>query len=169
VVSTEALAGTMTKAGKGLNRGMEMLTGTVSMNHRFVVRIDHAPYDLGAWQTASGLSVKWSRCEYRTGVPGNRVTIWPGAVQTYANVKLARAACSDSASVQDWLAKTATKPKSYSGVIQLMDWLGFPVVEWEFDCFFPVGWDVSAFNASDGKPAIETLELAHTGFLSASK
>jgi phage tail-like protein len=162
-------AGRTMTGGTGPNRGTAMSTGAVSMNHRFVVRIDHQPYDLGTWQTASGLSVKWARCEYRTGAPGNRVVIWPGAIQTYNNVKLARAACSESETVQRWLAKTATQPESYSGAIQLTDWRGDPMVQWVFDCLFPVGWEISGFNASDGKPAIETLELAHTGFLRTSK
>jgi phage tail-like protein len=151
-------------AGK-LNLGMEMLTGQVSMNHRFVVRIDRSAYDLGTWQTASGLSVKWAKCEYRPGDQGNSVWIWPGGT-TYTNIKLARAACSDSAIVQEWLAKNSTEPAPLSGAIQLMDWLGFKVVEWTLRCFFPVGWDITGFNAADGKPAIESLELAHTGFLS---
>lgn len=163
-----SFGGAASKIGKGAgkaNLGMEMLTGSVSMNHHFVVRIDRSSYDLGSWQSASGLSVKWTRCEYRTGDQGNQVWIWPGATQSYSNIKLSRAACSDSETVQQWLAATSAKPEPYSGAVQLMDWLGFKVVEWVFTCLFPVGWDISGFNAADGKPAIESLELAHTGFL----
>lgn len=150
-----------------LNRGMEMLTGVVSMNHRFVVRIDKSAYDLGSWSSVSGLSVKWTKCEYRVGDQGNEQWIWPGTT-TYTNIKLARAACSDSEIVQDWLAANSKKPAPLSGAIQLMDWIGFKVVEWQLSCFFPVGWDIGGFSAAEGKPAIETLELAHTGFLADS-
>jgi phage tail-like protein len=151
-------------AGK-LNVGMEMLTGSVSMNHHFVVRIDKSSYDLGTWQSASGLSVKWNKCEYRPSEQGNTLYVWPGQI-SYSNIKLARAACSDSETVQEWLAKNAMKPKPLTGAIQLMDWLGFKVVEWTLRAFVPVGWEIGGFNATDGKPAIESLELAHTGFLS---
>jgi phage tail-like protein len=163
--SLAGAAGALAKGAGKLNVGMEMLTGQVSMNHRFVVRIDRSTYDLGTWQTASGLSVKWAKSEYRPGDQGNSVWIWPGAT-TYSNIKLSRAACSDSGIVQDWLSTNATAPAPLSGAIQLMDWLGFKVVEWTLRSFFPVGWDISGFNAAEGKPAIESLELAHTGFLS---
>lgn len=153
------------QAGRKLNVGMEMLTNSVSMNHHFVVQIDKSSYDLGTWQSASGLSVKWTKCEYRPSEQGNTLYVWPGPI-SYSNIKLARAACSDSETVQEWLAKNAMKPKPLTGAIQLMDWLGFKVVEWTLRAFVPVGWEIGGFNATDGKPAIESLELAHTGFLS---
>lgn len=151
-------------AGK-LNVGMEMLTGTVSMNHHFVVRIDKSSYDLGTWQSASGLSVKWTKCEYRPGDQGNTLYVLPGQI-SYTDIKLSRAACSDSETVQEWLAANAKKPAPLSGAVQLMDWLGFKVVEWTLRAFVPVGWDIGGFSATDGKPAMESLTLAHTGFLS---
>ena len=164
MVSIVGAASAVSKGGTKLNKGMEMLTGSVSMNHHFVVRIDKSTYDLGTWQSVSGLSVKWDTCEYRPSELSNTRYLWPGPT-TYTNIKLARAACSDSTTVQQWLAANSTKPAPLSGVIQLMDWLGFQVVQWTLRCFFPVAWDISGFNATDGKPAIESLELAHTGFL----
>ncbi|HEX3786617.1 MAG TPA: phage tail protein [Pseudonocardiaceae bacterium] len=150
--------------GAELSKGIGTLTGAVSMNHRFVVVIDRSTYDLGSWSGASGLSVSWSTCEYRSGDQGNDVWIFPGTTK-YQNIKLQRAACSDSAIVQSWLCATSRTPQPLSGTVQLIDWLGFSVVEWRLTEFFPVGWSITEFDASTGRPVIETLELAHTGFL----
>ncbi len=39
------------------------------------------------------------------------------------------------------------------------------VSTWELRQVIPVKWSVSAFEATSSKVAIETLELAHLGFL----
>jgi phage tail-like protein len=148
-----------------LNTGMELFSGVVSMNHRFAVAIDRSQYDLGSWASASGLSVRWNIAEYKVGDEPNNSWILPGTTK-YENIKLRRAACSDSATVQTWLRSTSRSPQPLSGSVQLIDWLGFPVVEWRLNEFFPVGWSIAEFDASAAKPALETLELAHTGFLS---
>jgi hypothetical protein len=104
----------MVSLGK-LNVGMEMLTGTVSMNHHFVVQIDKSSYDLGTWQSASGLSVKWNKCEYRPGDQGNTLYVLPGQI-SYADIKLSRAACSDSETVQEWLAGAVVRCHPVDGL-----------------------------------------------------
>jgi hypothetical protein len=38
-------------------------------------------------------------------------------------------------------------------------------VVWQLNEFFPIAWSISDFDAEQGKPAIETLELVHGGFL----
>jgi hypothetical protein len=50
-------------------------------------------------------------------------------------------------------------------MIQLVDYQGMPIVQWRLNEFFPIAWSVESFDASGAKPAIETLKLAHTGFL----
>jgi hypothetical protein len=47
----------------------------------------------------------------------------------------------------------------------MLDYLGLPVITWELKQFFPISWAIADFDSTAGKPAIETLELAHTGFL----
>ncbi|HEX5406194.1 MAG TPA: phage tail protein [Pseudonocardiaceae bacterium] len=150
--------------GSSLNAGMEMFSGMVSMNHRFTVSIDRSTYDLGSWASASGLAVRWELCQYHAGDQGNDNWIFPGTTK-YENIKLKRAACSDSAIVQSWLVATSRAAQPLSGTVQLIDWLGFPVVEWRMSEFFPISWKIDDFDASAAKPAMETLEIAHTGFL----
>lgn len=147
-----------------LTKGLEMFTGVVSMNHRFTVAIDKSDYDLGSWAAASGLTVRWDPCTYNSSGRGREYWIFPGNPK-YENIQLKRAACSDSATVQKWLRSTSRSPEAYSGTVQLLDWLGFPVVEWRMNEFFPISWRITEFEAAAGKPALETLELAHTGFL----
>lgn len=135
----------------------------VGMTHHFVVSIDASPYDLGTWARASGLVVNWNPCEHRVG-DSNQFVVLPGTT-TYQNIKLSRAACIDSQTVQDWLAETSSKPAPLSGAITLILMGGVPVVQWRLNEFFPIGWSITDFDADAGKPAIETLDLAHTGFL----
>jgi phage tail-like protein len=136
----------------------------VGMTHRFVVVIDNPTYNLGTWSKVQGLSVSWKRCEYRVGDMWNQFWSLPGNTE-YERIKLSRAACAESQIVQAWLASTSLNPTPLSGIIMLMDWTGMPVIHWTLNQFFPVAWSIDEFDADHGKPAIETLELVHTGFL----
>lgn len=147
------------KAGKGL----EQLTGQVGMSHRYVIEIDKSEYQLGAWTKAAGLGVKWQKHTHR---PGSTTveTIAPGNV-SYTDVSLSRAAGADSETVKRWLASVTLARKPQSGAIILVDFLGLPVVTWELREFFPISWRLTEFDSTGSRPAIETLELAHSGFL----
>jgi hypothetical protein len=46
-----------------------------------------------------------------------------------------------------------------------VDFAGAAMVQWRLSEFFPIAWSVESFDAAGAKPAIETLKLAHTGFL----
>jgi phage tail-like protein len=149
------------KPGKGL----EQLTGQVGMSHRYVIEIDRTEYQLGAWTKAAGLGVKWQKHVYRAG-RSTIETVAPGNI-TYTDVSLSRAVGPDSATVQQWLASVTLHRKPLSGAICLVDFLGLPVVTWELREFFPVGWKLTEFDSTGSRPAIETLELTHSGFLNA--
>lgn len=141
----------------------EFLFDHMSMSHRFRVIIDDPDYDLGTWSKVGGLSVSWTPHHYRCG-ENNDDHVLPG-MRKYANIKLSRAACSDSAIVQKWLVKTTTNYTPLCGVIMMIDFVGMPVVSWELKKFYPISWSISEFDSGSAKTAIETLELAHTGFL----
>jgi phage tail-like protein len=151
---------------------MSQLTSTlataflpVGMAHRFVVSIDYPEYDLGTWSRVSGLQVSWNVCEYRVGDQGNQSWVIPGTTK-YSNIKLSRAACADSQTVQMWLAQTSANPAPLSGAITLvMPTSLIPIAQWRLNEFFPIAWSISDFDADQGKTAIETLELTHGGFL----
>jgi phage tail-like protein len=133
------------------------------MGHRFSILIDNATYDFGTWHKATGLSVDWDKFEYRVG-DSNEVWIVPGNPK-YETIQLTRAACYESNIVQAWLVTTSRYPVPQSGTIMLVDWLGAPIVGWRLSEFFPIGWSITEFSADRGHVALETLKLAHTGFL----
>ncbi|WP_370941876.1 phage tail protein [Amycolatopsis sp. cg5] len=136
-----------------------------SLAHHFLVVIDQGAYDLGSWASASGLAVTWGLCEYRAGDTGNAVWVHPGTTR-YPNVKLSRAACADSETVQRWLAATSNGETPLSGSVQLVDWTNRPIVQWTLKRFFPVGWSIGEFSAiGQSRVVLETLEIVHTGFL----
>ncbi|MCP9213163.1 phage tail protein [Streptomyces cucumeris] len=138
--------------------------GSVSMTHSFTVAIDRCEYELGDWASASGLYVTWPTCEYRSGDNWNHPLVYPGVPQ-YQRVKLSRAACGDSQIVQEWLTETSVRNEPLTGAIALVNWAGVPTVTWELKEFFPVAWGINEFSGADGRVALESLELVHTGFL----
>lgn len=145
------------------NKAAEFLFGQVGMTHRFMVQFDSGQYNLGDWAKVSGLQVQWNKIELRTGAT-NYTWIGPGNT-SYPNIELSRAACSASQTVQSWLQTVSHNNAPQSGVIQMVDFTGMSVVSWQLNEFFPIGWKIVEFDASGSKPAIETLTIAHTGFL----
>lgn len=145
------------------NKVAEFLFDQTSMSHRFRVVIDSSKYDLGSWTKASGLSVSWAPHPYRWG-ENTYTHILPGA-KKYSNIKLSRGACSDSATVQEWLAQVTKSFEPLCGVVMMTDFLGMPVLSWELREFFPIGWSIAEFDSGAARPAVEVLELAHSGFL----
>ncbi|MEU7500968.1 hypothetical protein GTY41_07250 [Streptomyces sp. SID685] len=139
------------------------LVENVAMAHRFTVSIDDSNYQLGHWSSASGLNVSWQKIEHRTGDKWNHPYLFPGFPE-YQKIKLTRAACKDSVIVQRWLKETAMRNEPMSGEIALAIPDG-EAIKWEIREFFPSGWSISDFDAAQGKVAIETLELVHSGFL----
>lgn len=154
----------MAIAKSGLpSKAAEFLFGEVGMSHRFVVVIDKSKYDLGTWSRVAGLGVSWKACTYRPGESNDELA-FPGNI-SYPNIKLSRAACADSGIVKSWLEDTSRQHKLLSGAVLMVDYMNLPVVTWELKQFFPIGWSITDFDSSGTKPAVETLELAHTGFL----
>ena len=145
-------------------QALALVTPAVSMSHHFRVHIDNMAYNLGGWSRAAGLTVTWQQLEHREGDQGNYVQYLPGTTK-YEPITLSRAATFYSNIVQSWLCKTSKSPRPLSGTIQLVTFIGVPVVQWRLQEFFPIGWSIESFDAGAAKPAIETLKLAHTGFL----
>jgi len=139
---------------------------------RFHVKID--PYDLGYWSKVDGLSVKFEIAEYRSGDTKNRRWIEP-CHTTWGTVKLSRATTLEyTQKVLRWLQATSFKSDdAWTGVITAYPlWydeygaeseqhkLEFPLMG-----ILPVAWSGPQFDAGAGRLAMETLEIAHEGFL----
>ncbi len=145
---------------------MALATDTqLGMAMRFTVTIEETAVNLGSWSKASGLDVAWDLVEYRAGDAGNDRWYFPGATK-YSTIKLERAAeAAGTKAVHDWLNKNSFAHKPCTGSIELLDAKKAPVMKWTLRHVIPVKWAVAAFEATANKVAIETLELAHMGFL----
>ncbi len=145
---------------------MPLATDTqLGMAMRFLVTIDETKVNLGSWSKASGLDVAWDLVEYRAGDAGNDRWFFPGNTK-YSTIKLERAAESaGTPAVHDWLNSNSFAHKPCTGSIELQDAKKATVMKWTLRHVIPVKWAVTAFEASASKVALETLELAHMGFL----
>jgi phage tail-like protein len=142
-------------------------TSKIGLANRFVVTMSGIKkYDLGSWQKADGLDVGWDVAEYRAGDNGNDRFYFPGNTK-YNNVKLIRAISDETAKVREWLDSNSFKFTPYVGSIKILDAHGedIPGADWELRDVMPVKWSVSSMDAGASSVSIETLELAHKGFL----
>lgn len=135
----------------------------LGLSMRFSVSI--SSYELGSWMKVEGLKVSWEVCEYRAGDAKNLRWYFPGYTK-YETIKLSRAACKDDTDkVKAWLNSNSFKTEVQVGSIELRDSTDTAVATWDLNNVMPVMWNVSGFDATANKVAIETLELAHLGFL----
>ena len=153
VIGTVSSLGTETAAQRSL------------LAHRFVVSANNCEVDLGSWSKATGLDVTFDLAEYRSGYHANSFRRRLRASFNNGTVTLSRAASSESALVQDWLAQLAQSLDTATLHITLIDDSGEPVASWELTGVVPLHWQISAFETGQSKVATETLVIAHEGFV----
>lgn len=92
----------------------------------------------------------------------------PGRVK-FTNVKLTRVINTvDGDKVPKWITKMAAEGvKRTTGVIEVTTGEGTKVASWSLQGVIPVRWTGPSLGVEVNKPATETLELAHHGFLTA--
>ena len=71
----------------------------------------------------------------------------------------------DSAKVTKWLASMVDKNRGGTAKITLFDAHNKEVASWSLQNVLPSLWKGPALSATSHEVAIETLELAHEGFL----
>ncbi|ATE56443.1 phage tail protein [Actinosynnema pretiosum] len=129
----------------------------------FVVRIDDE--SLGSFTSCDGLSVEFSMEQHEEG--GNNGMVWqlPTRVK-YSNVKLSRPVTKDSAKILKWISGMAGGIKRKTAVIEARTLEGSVITSWSLTGVVPVRWSGPQLSLDSPKVAVETLELAHHGFLS---
>lgn len=143
----------------------------IGLTNRFLVSLSgKSEYDLGSWSKAEGLDVSWDIAEYRSGDGGNDRFYFPGNTK-YTNVKLLRAVSEETAKVRRWLDSNSWDSEFFVGVIKLFDSHSKAIegADWELRDVMPVKWSITSFDAGASSVSIETLELAHRGFLKDEK
>ncbi|MEV6681593.1 phage tail protein [Streptomyces erythrochromogenes] len=136
----------------------------IGLSNRFSVVVDDGRLDLGGWATCNGLEVTFNLAEYRTGDGGNDRVMAIGHTQ-YQPIKLTRAVTGDTAKVTKFLGEHAFGSKACTVKISQMGDNNEVVTFWEFRGVLVTKWNHSGGDASASKPAIETLEFQHNGFL----
>jgi phage tail-like protein len=146
------------------------------LSMRFSVTVDDlslGPLSLGSWSSCRGLKVELKVTHVAEGGNYWYEQILPDRI-SYPPVTLERAVDpNDSRKVQAWLGKVASdwmnsaRPYIAQGAtITLLGAAGQPVMDWTLRHVYPVSWSGPALSATENRVAIETLELAHQGFLS---
>jgi phage tail-like protein len=136
---------------------------TIGMAHKFVVTA--GVYNLGTWSKVSGLSVKWDLAEHRIGNSDQYFKF--AGIPKFERLKLSRAADGSTETVKTWLSThvLASGGTPDEGSVQVFTPAGIAVVTWDLHEMFPIAWQISEFDASASKVAVETLEIVHAGFL----
>lgn len=144
---------------------------------RFQVSVDGL--SLGSWSGCKGLKVELKTTRVNEGGNYWSERVLPEKIQ-YSNITLERAVHpQDSKAVQSWLEQVASRWMNYAppdtsagtpyapgtAVITLLGANNQEVMDWTLIGVYPVSWTGPSLSATDNKVAIETLELAHEGFL----
>jgi phage tail-like protein len=129
----------------------------------FSVQVDGQ--DLGAFTGCDGLGCEVTIEQRQEGGNNGFVHQLPGGIR-YSNVKLSRFVNADTSKVSAWFASMTNGVERTTARIAAMDPHGDLVAEWNLVDVIPVRWQGPSLSVDSPKVAIETLELAHHGFLS---
>lgn len=147
------------------------------LSMRFQVTV--GALSLGAWSACKGLKVELKTIRAAEGGNYWSERVLPEKI-TYSTITLERAVHpQDSKAVQNWLQEVASKWMNYAppdgaagtpyspttARIWLLGAYNRPVMDWTLINVYPVSWTGPSLSATENKVAIETLELAHEGFL----
>lgn len=132
--------------------------------------------DLGHWSACKGLKVELKVTRVAEGGNYWFERLLPDRI-TYPTITLERAVHpQDSQTLQGWLRQVAAGwvndpgaagPTQFGETAQIILFgaAGQYVMDWKLEGVYPVSWSGPSLSATDNKVAIETLELAHQGFL----
>lgn len=139
---------------------------THGMSHRFVVVA--GSHNLGAWSKMSGLSVNWELADHRVGNSDQYYKF--AGVPKFEKLKLSRAADPvGTRQVQAWLNEVhMSGGVPEEGAVEVLTSAGLPVLSWTLREMFPIGWQISDFDAGSSNVAMETLVIVYSGFLTAA-
>lgn len=126
--------------------------------------------DLGSFTKCEGLGCEMTVMQREEGGVNDFVHQLPGRMK-FSNITLTRPVSKEnqaaSQNVAKWLASVAAKPKRTTAQIEALDPVGQPLFSWSLNGVIPVKWKGPSFDVESAKVAVETLELAHNGFLAA--
>jgi phage tail-like protein len=134
-----------------------------ALSLRFQVRVDRFG-SLGLWTKCEGLGIEYDVLEYKEGGQNGFIHRLPGRAK-YANVKLTRPIDKNSMKVADWMASIQATATRETAEITVLDPAGEVVATWNLAGVFPARWTGPTLDVAGNQVALETLELAHNGFM----
>lgn len=128
----------------------------------FIVKIDD--FSLGSFNSCEGLGCEVVMEQREEG--GNNGYVWqlPSRIK-YSTIKLSRPVTRDTEKVTRWIAGMLSGVSRKTGQISAMTADGRVVASWHLMDVVPVRWQGPSLNPETVKVAVETLEIAHHGFL----
>lgn len=135
----------------------------IALGLHFRVVID-GQTSLGDWTKCEGLSVEYDVYEFKEGGVNSHIHRLPGRAK-YQNIKLSRPVTRDTASVAQWLASVTPGMPRTTMQISVLDEGATEIASWSLDTVIPVRWTGPTLDVAQSGVAVESLELAHGGFL----
>jgi phage tail-like protein len=129
----------------------------------FIVKLDDR--DLGAFNSCEGLGAEVVLEQREEG--GNNLFVWqlPTRIK-YPTIKLTRPLTRATEQVARWFTDTMSGGATrITGTIQAMTGDGVVVATWGLLDVVPVRWTGPSLSPESAKVAMETVEIAHHGFL----
>jgi phage tail-like protein len=130
---------------------------------------------LGAWTSCEGLNVEFQNTTLTSDKGNGRSDeLCPGSTK-YTDLTLKRLMVgedSNSKNLQDFLRDWAKKPDknvAQTGTLTLTDSWGNNLGTWDLHGVIPKKWTGPTLDSSKKEPAVETLVLSYTGFLTDGK
>lgn len=131
----------------------------------FVVTVDGI--ELGSFNTCDGLGCEVVLESREEG--GNNSLSWQLPTRLrYSNVKLSRPLTRDTEKVAKWFASMTTGIKRRTAHIEARTADGRVVAQWGLLEVVPVRWSGPSFSPESPKVAVETIEIAHHGYVMGS-
>lgn len=120
--------------------------------------------DLGSFTTCDGLACDVEYEEHWEGGLNAHPWILPSRL-TYSNIVLTRPLTTSTVSLWLWLRSQVVLAVPTIGQISALAPDRRTIARWSLDRVLPVRWQGPSFTAETSRPAMETLELAHHGFI----
>ncbi|MFJ6773036.1 phage tail protein [Kitasatospora sp. NPDC091257] len=121
-------------------------------------------YDLGSFTTCDGLAANLEVEErWEGGLEAHRWVI-PTRL-SYSNIVLTRPLTSSTVAAWLWLRSQTMQSIPTIGTIAALAPNRSVIARWSMERVVPVRWEGPSFSAEDSRPGMETLEIAHHGFI----
>lgn len=122
--------------------------------------------ELGIFSSCEGLGVEVVLEQREEGGFNGHVWQLPTRLK-YTNIKLSRPLGEESKKIAAWFASMTTGFERRTAVITARNAKNEKVASWNLSGVVPVRWTGPSLNVDSPKVAMETIEIAHHGFLPA--